>query len=183
MSTSGVKGRSLPLLEVRDIPISRLVPGELFLEADAVDRVRVAISDGLAIESPRVTPMGEFFYVCDGNHRVMAMKLLGKSSIHCRIQPHTSSPNVADYKTDKFEEAVRSGHTGFVGVQMGSAEEKALAYEAEDELFDNAVLEGLGLDNESSDQIGENEEKDFFGDTEYPFVDQMSPTRAKPKQS
>lgn len=164
MSTSGVKGRSLPLLEVRDIPISHLVPGELFLEADAVDRARAAINDGLAIAPPRVTPMGDLFYVCDGNHRVMAMKLLGKSSIECRIQPHTPSPNVADYKADKFEEAVRSGYTGFVGVQMGSAEEKALAYEAEDELFDNAVLEGLDLDNESSDRIGENAEEDFFGD-------------------
>lgn len=163
MSTDGVKGRSSPLLEVREILISQLVPGELFLEADAVDRARATINEGFAIEAPRVTPMGNLFYVCDGNHRVMATKLLGKSSIECRIHPHTPSPNVADYKADKFREAVINGYTGFVGVQMGSPEEKALAYEAEDELFDNAVYEDLGLDNESNDQIGENEEEDFFG--------------------
>jgi hypothetical protein len=165
MTTSGAKSRTLPALEVRDIPISQLVPGELFLEADAVDRARAAIHEGLAIEMPRVIPMGDFFYVCDGNHRVMAMKLLGESSIECRIQPHAPSPNVADYDGDKFEEAVRNGHTGFVGVQMGSAEGKALAYEVEDELFSDAEFEDLELDKERGEQISESDEDDFFGDS------------------
>lgn len=161
---SGVKGRSSPLLEVRDIEISQLVPSELFLEADVVDQARAAIQEGDAIEMPRVTPMRNLFYVCDGNHRVMAWKLLGASSIQCRIQPHLPSPNVADYEKDAFEEAVRSGHTGFGGVQMGSAEAKTLAYEAEDELFDEALFETLGSGNKSSDQIGEDETEDFFGE-------------------
>jgi hypothetical protein len=122
--------------------MSKLVPGELVLEEDLVERAKAAINAGEEIESPRVSPIGTLYYVRDGNHRIMAMKLLGQDSILCRIHPHHPPQGVADHDADKCQDAVEKGYLGFSGVKLGSREEKAKAYDDEDDICGDFGLEG-----------------------------------------
>jgi hypothetical protein len=127
--------------EVQEISIDELVPGELVLEEDAVKSLKAAITSGNKIEMPRVTPIGGAYYVLDGNHRIMAMKLLGLESAMCRVQPYRPLVGVADYDTDKCNGAVAKGYLGFNRIKLGSKADKGLAYdEEEDDFFEDLLV-------------------------------------------
>lgn len=165
MNSSDIRNRMSPPLEIQELPISRLVPGEFFLETDAVERYKASINAGNDIEAPRVTPMEDLYYVQDGNHRIMAMKLLGFTSIRCRIQPHRPVTNVADDETDQFHRSVKNNYIGFTGIKMGSSDEKAQNYEDDEEdLFVQEVLDNLCSENGASDLEGVQDDEDFFAD-------------------
>jgi len=126
-----------PEFDVKQIPMDQLVPGELVLEKDVVECRKAAIHAGDEIELPRVVQIGLWYYVRDGNHRIMAMKLLGRSEVSCRIQPHNPPPGYADYDTDQCHEAVERGYLGFNRVKLGSKADKESAYDKEDDSFED----------------------------------------------
>jgi hypothetical protein len=164
LNSSDIRNRNSPPLEIQELPIGQLVPGEFLLETIAVERYKASINAGNEIEAPRVTPIEDMYYVQDGNHRIMAMKLLGFKSVKCRIQPHRPVTNVADYETDQFHRAVKNNYVGFTGIKMGSSAEKAKNYEdEEDDLFEQEVLNYLCTENGASDLEG-GQDEEFFTD-------------------
>lgn len=131
------KTRQIQVLETKQIPIGELVPGELVLENDVIETLKLAIKSGFKVQAPRVTLIGSVYYVLDGNHRIMALKELGYESITCRIQPHRPTKGSADYDADMCNRAIQNGHQGFNGLTRGSKAEKERAYaeEEDDDLF------------------------------------------------
>ena len=127
--------RNKPTLPVKTIPIALLVPSERKLERSAVSRAKKAIEKNIEVEAPRVVEIGEVFYVCDGNHRIMAMKELGFDSVLCRVQQQKQRKNVADWESDDCAKAIKDGYLGFNGVSLVSKAEKIEAYKDEDDLF------------------------------------------------
>ncbi len=164
MNSSDRRNGKSPPLEIQELPISRLVPGECFLTKDAVEGYKASITDGNEIEPPRVTPIEDKYYVQDGNHRIMAMKLLGFESVRCRIRPYHPAKNGADYETDQFHRAVRNNHVGFAGIKMGSSDEKDKNYEEEEEEeFQQGFLDSY-FANAASDPEECQDDEGFFAD-------------------
>jgi len=118
---------------IRGIPISILVLGETRLERLEVDKAKGLIQSG-NWNPPSVLVM-KFYFVRDGNHRIMAAKELGQKSVKCRIQQHKPKPNVRDYDQDECAKAIKAGLQGFKGIPIGSKEEKENEYADDDELI------------------------------------------------
>src|SRR5579872_3830567 len=119
-------------MKTQKIPIAQLVPGEKTVEAEEVENARVLIESGKAMP-PRVIHIDAYYYVADGNHRVMAAKQLGHETIECDVRPWKRKPNVADFDEDRCKEAVELGYLGFAKVRIASKEEKMKEYEEEED--------------------------------------------------
>jgi hypothetical protein len=127
--------REKPQLPIEAIPIAKIVPSERNLQRSAVSRAKRAIEKKIEEEAPRVVAIGDVFYVCDGNHRIMARKELGFDSVLCRVQEHKPRKNVADWQADDCADAVKAGYLGFNKVSLVSKAEKTQAYKHEDDIF------------------------------------------------
>jgi hypothetical protein len=114
------------------IEIASLVPSERFLNRTSIDEAKLLISAGES-KPPRVCAIRGFYYVRDGNHRVMAAKELGKDFIECTVEEHKSRPNVSDFEEDDCSEAVSAGLAGFKLLKIGSVQEKEQAYADEED--------------------------------------------------
>ncbi len=124
----------LPNTVTRKILIAKLVPSERVLDQDAVKKAKRSISSGNT-KPPRVVRIGRYYYVRNGNHRIMAAKLRGLRNIDCRIEARKRRPNVSDFEEDDCKEAVKLGYLGFSKVSVTSKKEKDQAYDEEEELL------------------------------------------------
>jgi uncharacterized ParB-like nuclease family protein len=119
-------------MPVEDIPLCKLVPSEPVLEKVRVDAIKIALAKGNATPPPRVSPIGKLYYVHDGNHRIMAMKQLGHEFVSCEIQPHKSSPNVANQDEDDCKKMIKKGYAGFNNIEIGTKAQKMEGYKEEE---------------------------------------------------
>src|SRR5258708_36310799 len=78
----------------RAIPISRLVPSELFLERKAVDQAKSTL-ESRNVVLPIVVPIGRLIYVLDGNHPVKSSPEPCKKRIECPSPACKKKRNVA----------------------------------------------------------------------------------------
>jgi len=74
----------------RAIPISQLVPSELFLDRESVEKAKSTFESGNAVP-PIVVRISRLFYVLDGNHRVKAVQELGKNASNAAFGPSKRS--------------------------------------------------------------------------------------------
>ena len=118
----------------------------MFSKSLKVHKIMTELAEGKSIEPPRVSPINGFYYVLNGNHRIMAMKQIGHTHVACKIHAHKSSRNVANFDENDCCQQIERGYAGFEKVILGTKEMKERAYKEEERLSD--LLESILENNQ-----------------------------------